>query len=293
VSFSKKLKSQNKTKMKSSKRLVKVAGLLAIVIFAFAFMPAPKKITVKGSDTMVILAQKWAEVYMKSNPDVVVQVTGGGSGTGISALINGATDICNASRPMKSSEIDKLKDRYGSLGVEIPCARDGITVYLNPANPISELSIKQLSDIFSGRAKNWKQFGGPDAEIRLYGRENSSGTYVFFQENVVKGDYATSCQTLPGTAAVVNAVSKDKFGIGYGGAAYASGVKKCKVKKDDKSPAYEATAENIKKGIYPISRYLYMYTRNRPTGDIKKYVDWILSPDGQKIVEQIGYFPVK
>ena len=279
--------------MKTINKLTKITALALIALFAFAFMPAQKKMTVKGSDTMVILAQKWAEVYMKKNPDMVIQVTGGGSGTGISALINGGTDICNSSRPMKQSEIDKLKDRYGSLGVEVPCAKDGITIYLNPSNPVGELTIKQLSEIFSGRAKNWKQFGGPNEEIKLYGRENSSGTYVFFQENVVKGDYAASCQTLPGTAAVVNAVSKDKYGIGYGGAAYASGVKHCKVKKDDKSPAYEATPENIKKGVYPISRYLYMYLRNRPTGDMKKYIDWILSDEGQKLVAEIGYFPVK
>ena len=270
-----------------------LALMVLIVVIGSAFMPAPKKITVKGSDTMVILAQKWAEVYMKSNPDVVVQVTGGGSGVGISALINGATDICNASRPMKNSEIDKLKQRYNTLGIEIPCAKDGITIYLNPANPVNELSLKQLSDIYSGRVTNWKQFGGPDAGIRLYGRENSSGTYVFFHDEVVKADYAASCQTLPGTAAVVNAVSKDKFGIGYGGAAYAEGVKKCRVKKDGKSPAYEASAESIKKGEYPISRYLYMYVRNRPTGDMKKYIDWILGPEGQKLVSDVGYFPVK
>lgn len=264
-----------------------------LAALGFAFMPAPKKITVKGSDTMVILAQKWAEIYMKSHPETVVQVTGGGSGTGISALINGSTDICNASRQMKNSEMDKLKERYGSLGVEIPCAKDGITVFLNENNPVAELSIKQLGDIFRGKIKNWKEVGGPDAEIKLYGRENSSGTYVFFQEKVVKGDYAANCATLPGTAAVVNAVSKDKFGIGYGGAAYAKGVKHCKVKKDDKSPAFEANAETIAKGEYPIARYLYMYTRNRPTGEMKAYIDWILSPEGQKIVTEIGYFPVK
>jgi phosphate transport system substrate-binding protein len=279
--------------MKKTKNILKIAGVLALTAILYAFMPAPKKITIKGSDTMVILAQKWAEVYMKSHPEVVLQVTGGGSGTGISALINGATDICNASRPMKQSEIDKLKDRYGSLGVEIPCAKDGITVYINESNPVKELSIKQLSGIFSGKIKNWKEVGGPDSEIKLYGRENSSGTYVFFQENVVKGDYATSCQTLPGTAAVVNAVKNDKYGIGYGGAAYAVGVKRCSVKKDDKSTAYPADAETIKNGTYPISRYLYMYLRNRPTGDIKSYIDWILGPEGQKLVVDLGYFPVK
>ena len=270
-----------------------MAAVVMIAVIGFAFMPAPKKITVKGSDTMVILAQKWAEVYMKSHPEAVVQVTGGGSGTGISALINGATDICNSSRPMKQTEMDKLKDRYASLGVEIPCAKDGITIFLNESNPVKELSLKQISNIFSGKTRNWKEVGGPDEDIKLYGRENSSGTYVFFKDNVVKTDYAASCQTLPGTAAVVNAVSKDKFGIGYGGAAYAAGVKHCAVKKDDKSTAYLANAETIKSGQYPITRYLYMYLCNRPKGEVKLYIDWILSAEGQKLVTEIGYFPVK
>jgi phosphate transport system substrate-binding protein len=278
------------------KRSTKIMSLMAIVIasvIGMAFMPAPKKITVKGSDTMVILAQKWAEVYMKAHPEAVIQVTGGGSGTGISALINGATDICNSSRPMKRTEMDKLKERYSSMGVEIPCAKDGVTVFLHESNPVKELSIKQLSDIFSGRITNWKAVGGPDQPIKLYGRENSSGTYVFFKDQVVKTDYASSCQTLPGTAAVVNAVSKDKNGIGYGGAAYAAGVKHCAVKKDDKSKAYTADAETIKNNLYPITRYLYMYTANRPTGEMKTYIDWILSPEGQKLVASVGYFPVK
>jgi len=279
--------------MKKFKKITGLTTILLITLISLALMPAPKKITVKGSDTMVILAQKWAEVYMKSHPESVIQVTGGGSGVGISALINGATDICNASRPMKRSEMDKLKERYASLGVEVPCAKDGVTIFLNESNPIKELTLKQLSDIFSGKTRNWKEIGGPDAEIRLYGRENSSGTYVFFKENVVKADYAANCQTLPGTAAVVNAVLKDKFGIGYGGAAYAAGVKHCAVKKDEKSTAYLATAETIKSGQYPISRYLYMYLRNRPTGEIKAYIDWILGPEGQKLVTEIGYFPVK
>lgn len=279
--------------MKNVKSIKAIAGIILIAVIAFAFIAAPKKITVKGSDTLVILAQRWAEVYMKSHPDVSIQVTGGGSGTGISALINGSTDICNASRPMKQSEIDKLKERYGSLGVEIRCAKDGITVYLNDANPVKELSIKQLSGIYTGKIKNWKEVGGADADIKLYGRENSSGTYVFFQENVVKGDYAASCQTLPGTAAVVNAVKNDKYGIGYGGAAYSKGIKQCLVKKDDKSTAYPPNTETIKNGTYPISRYLYMYLRNKPTGDIKNYIDWILGPEGQKLVVKAGYFPVK
>jgi phosphate transport system substrate-binding protein len=230
---------------------------------------------------------------MQSNPNAVIQVTGGGSGTGISALINGATDIANSSRKMKSTEKEKLKARYNTLGVEIACAKDGITIYLHPSNKVKELTLKQLSEIYKGNIKNWKEVGGADATIKLYGRENSSGTYVFFQENVVKGDYAANCQTLPGTAAVVNAVKKDPNAIGYGGAAYAEGIELCKVKKDDNSPAYLATAETIKTGEYPITRFLFMYLKSKPTGAMKAYIDWILSPEGQKLVVETGYFPVK
>jgi phosphate transport system substrate-binding protein len=265
--------------------------IIAIMATATGFSQA--KITVKGSDTMVILAQKWAELYMKSNQTVSIQVTGGGSGVGITALINGTTDICNASRPMKQTEIEKLKARYNTLGVQIPCAKDGITIFLNEANKVEELTIKQLSDIYQGKIRNWKELGGNDAEIRMYGRENSSGTYTYFHDEVVNADYAASVQSLPGTAAVVNAVKKDINGIGYGGAAYAVGVKHAKVKKDSKSTAYFPTSESIKNDEYPITRFLYMYLRNRPTGEMKKYIDWILSAEGQMVVTEVGYFPYK
>jgi phosphate transport system substrate-binding protein len=275
-----------------SKKVVTFLSIIGICLISFAFI-APQKITVKGSDTMVIIAQKWAEVYMKKHPEISIQVTGGGSGVGISSLINGSTDICNSSRKMSRTEIEKLKARYNTLGIEIPCAKDGITIYLNPSNKVKVLTLKQLSDIFSGRVTNWNQVGGANAPIKLYGRENSSGTYVFFKENVVKADYATSCQTLPGTAAVVNAVKKDINGIGYGGAAFSKGIEICKVKRDDKSIGYEPNAETIKKNQYPISRYLYMYVRNRPTGAIKQFIDWIISAEGQNLVVQMGYFPVR
>lgn len=253
-----------------------------------------KSITVKGSDTMVILGQRWAEEFMKANPGIVVQVTGGGSGVGIAALINGSTDICEASRPMTQSEKEKLRDRFSSLGVEIPVGRDGITIYVNEKSSVAELTLDQLKQIYTGQATSWKQVGGNDAKIILYGRENSSGTYAFFKENVLKGaDYAPQTQTLPGTAAVVNAVSKDENGVGYGGAAYAKGVRRVKVKKDNKSPAYEPTMESVAQGTYPISRYLFWYTRNKPSGDIKKFVDFALSAQGQEIVTKVGYFPVK
>lgn len=277
--------------MKNNKIFL-VMLIIAVMTTASGFSQQ-SKITVKGSDTMVILAQKWAELYMKKNPEVSIQVTGGGSGVGITALINGTTDIAIASRPMKQTEIEKLKARYNTLGVQIPCAKDGITIFLNETNKIQELSIKQLSDIYQGKIRNWKELGGIDAEIRLYGRENSSGTYMYFHDEVVKADYAASVQSLPGTAAVVNAVKKDVNGIGYGGAAYAQGVKHAKVKKDANSSAVLPTSETIGKGEYPITRFLYMYLRNRPTGETKKFIDWVLSQEGQMVVTEVGYFPYK
>jgi phosphate transport system substrate-binding protein len=272
-------------------KIIPIMLILAVMASVTAFSQA--KITVKGSDTMVILAQRWAELYMKSNPQTTIQVTGGGSGVGITALINGTTDICNASRPMKQTEIEKLKGRYNTLGVEIPCAKDGVTIFLNDANKVDELTLKQISEIYTGKIRNWKELGGADAEIRLYGRENSSGTYTYLHDEVVKADYVSTVQSLPGTAAVVNAVKKDVNGIGYGGAAYAVGVKYAKVKKDANSTGYIPSAESIAKSEYPITRYLYMYLRNRPTGETKKYIDWILGAEGQRVVTEIGYFPVK
>ncbi len=250
--------------------------------------------TVKGSDTMVILGQRWAEKYMQKHPEVSIQVTGGGSGTGISALINGTTDICNSSRPMKQSERDKLKEKYGSRGVEIKCALDGLAVYVHQMNPIKELTLAQVKDIFTGKITNWKQLGGPNEKIILYSRENNSGTYVYFKDEVLLGeDFARNAQHMPGTAALVNAVVKDKWSIGYGGAAYGEGIKELPIRKDAKSPAYSPNMDNIRSGKYPISRFLYLYTRTRPTGAIKEYVDWILGDEGQKIVNEVGYYPIR
>ncbi|RVT78383.1 phosphate ABC transporter substrate-binding protein [Flavobacterium sufflavum] len=272
---------------------LKLFAFLAVIMTVGLSFTTLKKITVKGSDTMVILSQKWAEVYMAKHPGTVIQVTGGGSGVGLAALLNGSTEIANASRPIKPAEVQKLKAKFKTQGIEIPCAKDGLSVFLNKSNKVSELSIQQLGDIYSGKVTNWKEVGGDDAKIRLYGRESSSGTFEFFREHVVKGDFAANVQTLPGTAAIVNAVSKDKYSIGYGGAAYAEGVKDCKVKKDAKSKGVLPTAATIKNKTYPIARYLYMYLKSKPTGETKAFIDWILSPEGQKLVVETGYFPVK
>lgn len=282
------------TTMKNTLTL-KIAAAFLVFAAAVGFVFAPAEtITVKGSDTMVQLAQRWAEKYMQQHPEVNIQVTGGGSGTGISALINGTTDVCDASRPMKDAEKIKLRERYGSTGIEIRSAKDGLTVYLNEGNSVKELSFDQIRGIYTGKIKNWKEVGGSDAAIILYGRENNSGTYVFFKERVLNNeDYANSTQTLPGTAAVVNAVSHDPNGIGYGGAGYAKGIKECLVKLTDSDPAYAPTGENVASGKYPITRFLYIYLRQKPTGALQDYIKWILGAEGQSIVKNAGFFPVR
>lgn len=250
-------------------------------------------ITIKGSDTMVQLCQRWAEKYMKDHTKVRIQVTGGGSGTGISALINGTTDICASSRPIKDAEKTKLKDKYGSTGIEIRTAKDGLSIFLNNDNPVKELSFKQIKGIYAGTITNWKEVGGKDAKIILYGRENSSGTYSFLKDNVLDGgDFSASMQALPGTAAVVNAVQRDPNGVGFGGAGYAKGVKESAVRASAEVAAYLPTEENINNGVYPITRYLYFYLRQAPEGDMKEFIKWVVGSEGQEVVKNEGFFPI-
>jgi phosphate transport system substrate-binding protein len=271
-----------------------VAVVLAAVGLAATAGPARAgTVTVKGSDTMVVLGQRWAEEFMRKHPETTVQVTGGGSGTGISALINGTTDVCEASRAMKDAEKKQLAEKAGAPPVEIPVAKDGLSVYVHESNPLSEISMADLKAIFMGKVSSWKEVGGPDAKIIPYSRENSSGTYVFFKEHVLdNADFTPRAQNMPGTAAVVNAVSKEKFGIGYGGAAYSKGIKVLKIKKGA-TPAIAPSDATIKDGSYPLSRPLFFYIRSKPAPDIKAFTDWVLSPEGQAIVVKVGYFPLK
>jgi phosphate transport system substrate-binding protein len=252
------------------------------------------EITVKGSDTLVILAQKWAETYMGLHSEVKIQVTGGGSGIGFAALQSQTTDLCDASRTIKPAELQKCIIAFHKRPTEYKVAMDGLSVYVNEANGVNELTLDQLKGIFTGKITNWKEVGGPDAPITVYSRENSSGTYEFFKSSVLKGeDFASSAQTMPGTAALVQAVGHDKGGIGYGGAAYGSGVKHLGVKKDDASAAVQPTEENVLNQTYPIWRYLYVYVNPALDKDeIAAYLNWIRSDDGQKIVKEQGYYPL-
>jgi phosphate transport system substrate-binding protein len=243
---------------------------------------------------MVILAQKWAEVYMRGHPEVKIQVTGGGSGVGFASLQEQKTDLADASRPIKAKETEACVKAFGKRPKEYKVCVDGLSVYVNNENPVKQLSIGQLAEIFTGKITNWKELGGGDAAITLYSRENSSGTYEFFKEHVLKGkDFAASAQTMPGTAALVQAVEKDKSGIGYGGAAYGAGARAVAVSKESGSPAIHPTEETVLNGTYPIWRYLYIYVNPAlDKGAVSAYLAWIRSDDGQKVVKEINYYPL-
>jgi phosphate transport system substrate-binding protein len=282
--------------------LHRIAALFACLFIAASFPTATQMplfaqqkqtYTVKGSDTMVILVQRWTEVF-PDKTNVQFQVTGGGSGTGISSLINGTTDICSSSRPIKPNEVRQLHEKFRSNGVEVRVARDGIAVYLNEKNPVQNLTVGQVRRIFTGEITNWKELGGTDAHIVLYSRENNSGTYEFFKEHVLqKQDFAPQTQHMVGTGALVNAISKDEHAIGFGGIAYASGVKPAALAFDEKSRYILPKEEEILSGSYPVSRLLYFYLKERPVGAMKKFIDWVISKNGQAVVSEVGYLPTK
>ena len=268
--------------------------LAALALLAASVNALAGEITIKGSDTMVILGQKWAEVYMQKNPGTKIQVTGGGSGTGFAALQNKQTDIANASRQIRAKEIEQCIKSFGKRPKEYAVAMDGLSVYVNAKNPVDSLSLEELRDIFTGRITNGKQVGGPDAPIILYSRENSSGTYEFFKERVLQGkDFAAKAQTLAGTAQVLQQVASDPNAIGYGGAAYGQGAKHLKVAEQKGGPAIDPSEENVVGRKYPIWRYLYIYLNPALEKDeVKSFVDWMRSDDGQRVVKDVGYFPL-
>jgi phosphate transport system substrate-binding protein len=251
-----------------------------------------KPLTIKGSDTMVILGQRLAEEYMKSHQGEVVQVNGGGSGTGIAALLNRTVDLAQSSRPMKEDEKTKVKAQYGADVVEHPVALDALAVFVHSGNPVKSLTMAQLKDIFQGKVTNWSQVGGASAPIILYGRESSSGTYDYFREHVLgKGDFAPRVQTLQGTAAVINAVGSDKNGIGYGGIAYAKAVRPLAIAAAGGQPVAPSEA-SVADGTYPLSRKLFFYYPANAPERVTKFAQWALTPEAQALVTKVGYFPL-
>jgi len=253
----------------------------------------------KGSDTMVNLALAWAENYQGLRPDVNVSVTGGGSGTGIAALINKTVDIANASRKIKPEELAAAK-KNGSDPIEFIVARDAIAIMVNPNNPVNQLTLQQLSDIYSGKIDNWSEVGGEDRPIVRLSRETNSGTHVYFLEQVVrlgqkenKTLFATNTLLLPSSEGITAEVRDNPNAIGYDGLGYVvPEVKVVAVARSSSDPYNMPSAETVNNKTYPIARDLYMYTTGQPTGEIKDYLDWILKPDAQAIVKNLGFVPI-
>jgi phosphate transport system substrate-binding protein len=273
-------------------RTIAVCVLLLLCVVVQCI--AGEKLIVKGSDTMVILAQRWAEHYMAVHPETAVQVLGGGSGSGIVSLIHGDIDICTSSRQMNLAEQERLMAKSGDTTIEVRCALDGLSFYVNNNNPVTELSVAQVHQIYTGRITNWKTVGGRNCVISLYGREENSGTYAYVRERVLRGEeFAATVMAMPGTAAIVLAVERDSAAIGYGGRAYGRGLRELKLRTDDAWPAYEPSPENIRDGSYPVFRGLYLYYRSSASATVRAFVSWILGAEGQQIVVDVGYVPIQ
>jgi len=280
----------------------KILILMFMVLFCSNAFAAKKdnSIQVKGSDTMVNLGQAWAEKYMEINPTNFVAVTGGGSGTGLSSLISNSCDIAMSSRNIKDKEIALAKQK-GVNPFELKVALDGLAVVVNPKNPVSKLTTDQLAQIFTGKVTNWKEVGGEDSKIVILSREVNSGTHVYFKEHVLrkmdpnsKEEFAASALMLSSSQAIADEVAQNTAAIGYYGMGYISPKQKAiHVAKDAKSEYIVPSIENVISGKYPISRPLFLYTNGEPSGQVKQFVDFCLSKEGQDIVLKTDFVPIK
>ena len=260
---------------------------------------AAQTIENKGSDTLVNLALAWAETYMGFRPNVRISVTGGGSGTGIAAMINGTVDIANASRAMKPEEIAAAKAN-GISPVEFTVAGDAIAVVVHPSNPVDTLTLQQISEIYTGNIANWSQVGGEDRPIVLLSRESNSGTYVYFLENVIRlGNresellFTPDTLLMPSSEGISTEARQNPNGIGYDGLGYVTADQKVvAVARDADAPYVLPSVETVNDGSYPIARPLYMYTAGEPADQAKEYLDWVLG-DGQSLVSELGFVPLQ
>lgn len=253
-----------------------------------------------GSDTIVNLALAWAEAYQGEHTGTRIAVTGGGSGTGLAALINGTIDIANASRQIKSEEIDRA-EANAINPVEHVVARDAIAVIVHPSNPVQQLTLEQISEMYTGRLTNWRQVGGQDRPIVLLSRETNSGTHVFFLEEVVRlGDsqntdlfFSAETLLLPSSEGITAEVRQNPNAIGYDGLGYVTpDVKMVAVARQAEGRFVLPSIASVDDGSYPIARDLYMYTAGQPSGPVQNYLDWIVGPAGQEIVAELGFVPL-
>ena len=263
-------------------------SLLLIFALSCTFKPDEQKvIRIGGSDTMLELTTNLAQQYMKENPAVSIIVEGGGTATGIKALIKGQTDICTASRNLKPDEAKLLADYYGTLGLVYLIAKDALSIYVNKKNNLANISMKDLKKIFSGEIENWNKVGGRDTSIIAVSRNPNSGTYLYFKEHVMEGsDYKDDIMIEPTTKAIISFIEENENAIGYGGMGYRGNVSVLNIDE------VELTENNIRNDTYPIIRYLHFLTTKTPTGEVKRFIDWVLSPSGQSIVRNSGYIPL-
>lgn len=255
---------------------------------------------IKGSDTEVNLAQRLAEAFMQRHPEASISVTGGGSGTGIAALIDGRTDIANSSREMKPEEIERARGR-GVEPVATVFARDGIALIVHQTNSLRSSTLEEVGKIYKGEITRWNQVGGPDLEISLYGRQSNSGTYIYFRDHVLQGDYSPRMKMMNGNAQIVEGVRRDHAGIGYVGIGYVvqggkvvEGIQILAIAREPGGKALSPVdPEKLNRESYPLFRSLYQYTNGSPQGKVAEFIRFELSPEGQELVAQEGFFPVK
>lgn len=243
----------------------------------------PASIRISGSDTMLRLNRHWAEAYMKSTPGVAVYCWGGGSGRGVRDLIDSRVQISAVSRPLLAEEVRLLAERHQTVGLAFAVAKEALSIYVHPENPVRDFTLSQLFGIFSGSIRDWRELGGQPAPIRVFRRSSVSGTYSYFLEHVLNGtDYRVDAEVRGNTEDIVNSVSEDRWAIGYGGLAYGE-------KLHGRVEGIAPLEENVRNGAYPITRYLYLVTLHRPSGAVKDFVDWVQGPEGQAIVREAGY----
>jgi len=283
-----------------SRFVERILGIFCLLTFsASPMLLADQNFVIKGSDTMVNLAQAWAEEFMRENPDVSIAVTGGGSGTGIAAIISGTSDLTQSSRRMKDEEIAQA-EAAGEPVHETIVGYDGIAVVVHPSNPVSEITMDQLSDIFTGKIKNWSELGGKNQPILILSRERNSGTHVFFLEHVLrKGNYkgpeefSKEALMMPSNQSLVQEVKTSESSIGYVGLGYVSkNQKMLGVLRDANAKSVLPSLKTVQKGKYPISRPLYFYTRGVLEGAVKDYVNFVLGPTGQEIIQLLDFVPL-
>ena len=277
------------------KTILKTATLVVAFLAGVNGISHAQMLQVKGSDTLINLVQRVSEVYMQKNPEQKIAVTGGGSGTGIAALINGKCHIANASRLMKQKEIAQAHDA-GINPVQVVVAVDGLSIIVNGKNGVDGLTMDQIGKIYRGEVKNWSEVGGKNMPITLYGRQSNSGTYDFMMEVVLKGDYSPRMKQMNGNAQIVAAIKNDPSGIGYVGVSYvkdASGIKVLKVARKAGAPyASPLNTDEVNSGVYPVSRPLVQYISDQSGKTVQDFIAFELSPEGQRIVEEEGFFPV-